>query len=215
MGRWSLLGALVFGGVFALFASFRIEVVDSTAARGLIAFFLFGFYCALVIFGTSDKKRSLSLPAQTLLGVTLSCAIAALFGGLLTKMGIYAMIRVFTLIFTPDEFILNVFIGIAIMTMITGALGTINKRSVRRMISYLIVCHIGYLIAGMGMYTELAFVGLIFYLIHDMIIKSNLFMITGVIQKIRQTIDMQRLGGLYQDYPKLSFLMAMKLEKRE
>src|SRR5690606_20063367 len=80
MGRWSLLGALVFGGVFALFASFRIEVVDSTAARGLIAFFLFGFYCALVIFSTSDKKRSLSLPAQTLLGVTLSCAIAALFG---------------------------------------------------------------------------------------------------------------------------------------
>lgn len=138
-------------------------------------------------------------------------AIAALFGGLLTKMGIYAMIRVFTLIFTPDEFILNVFIGIAIMTMITGALGTINKRSVRRMISYLIVCHIGYLIAGMGMYTELAFVGLIFYLIHDMIIKSNLFMITGVIQKIRQTIDMQRLGGLYQDYPKLSFLMAISL----
>lgn len=138
-------------------------------------------------------------------------AIAAIFGGLLTKMGIYAMIRVFTLIFKPDEFILNVFIGIAIMTMITGALGTINKRSIRRMMSYLIVCHIGYLIAGMGLYTELAFVGLIFYLIHDMIIKSNLFMITGVIQKIRETIDLQRLGGLYKDYPKLSFIIALAL----
>lgn len=138
-------------------------------------------------------------------------AIAAIFGGLLTKMGIYAMIRVFTLVFHPDDFTLNVFIGIAIMTLITGALGTVNKRSVRRMISYLIVCHIGYLIAGIGLYTQLAFVGVIFYLIHDVIVKSNVLMITGVIQKIRGTIDMQRLGGLYKDYPKLSFIFGIAL----
>jgi multicomponent Na+:H+ antiporter subunit D len=138
-------------------------------------------------------------------------AIAALFGGLLTKMGVYAMIRVFTLIFRPDDFTLNVFVVIAIMTLVTGALGTINKRSVRRMLSYLIVCHIGYMIAGIGIYTELAFVGVIFYLIHDVIVKSNLLMITGIIQKIRETIDMQRLGGLYKDYPKLSFIIAIAM----
>jgi len=138
-------------------------------------------------------------------------AIAAIFGGLLTKMGIYAMIRVFTLIFQPDEFIRNVFIVIAIMTMITGALGAINKRSIRRLISYLIVCHIGYLMAGLGIYTELAMVGVIFYLIHDVIVKSNLLMITGIIQKIRKTIDMTRLGGLGKDYPKLSLVIAIAL----
>ncbi|MFA7444338.1 MAG: proton-conducting transporter membrane subunit [Flavobacteriaceae bacterium] len=138
-------------------------------------------------------------------------AIAALFGGLLTKMGVYAMIRMFTLIFRPDDFTLNVFVVIAVMTLITGALGTINKRSVRRMLSYLIVCHIGYLVAGIGIYTELAFVGVIFYLIHDVIVKSNLLMITGIIQKIRETIDMQRLGGLYKDYPKLSFIIAIAM----
>ena len=80
MGRWSLLGALVFGGVFALFAAIRIDALESNSARGVIALFLFGFYCAIVIFGTADKNRSLSLPAQTLLGVTLACAIAALLG---------------------------------------------------------------------------------------------------------------------------------------
>ncbi len=138
-------------------------------------------------------------------------AIAAIFGGLLTKMGVYAMIRVFTLIFQPDEFIRNVFIVIAIMTMITGALGAINKRSIRRLISYLIVCHIGYLIGGLGLYTELAMVGVIFYLIHDVIVKSNLLMITGIIQKIRETIDMTRLGGLGKDYPRLSFVIAIAL----
>ncbi len=138
-------------------------------------------------------------------------AIAAIFGGLLTKMGIYAMIRIFTLIFQPDEFTRNVFIAIAVMTMITGALGAINKRSLRRLISYLIVCHIGYLIAGIGLYTELAMIGVIFYLIHDMLIKSNLLMITGLIQKIRETIDITRLGGLAKDYPKLSFVIAIAL----
>jgi hypothetical protein len=80
MNRWSLLGAILFGAVFALFAFWRVEAVDSHAVRGAVAFFLFGFYCAIVIFGTSDKKRSLSLSAQTLLGVALACAIAALFG---------------------------------------------------------------------------------------------------------------------------------------
>jgi multicomponent Na+:H+ antiporter subunit D len=138
-------------------------------------------------------------------------AIAAIFGGLLTKMGIYAMIRVFTLIFKPDDFTLRVFIVIAIMTMLTGALGAINKRSIRRLVSYLIVCHIGYLIAGIGLYTQLAFVGVIFYLIHDVIVKSNMLMMTGIIYKIRETTDMRRLGGLNKDYPKLSLLIALTL----
>jgi hypothetical protein len=80
MGRWSLLGALLFASVFALFAFWRSDVVDSHAIRGVIAFFLFGFYCAIVALGTSGKKRSLSLLAQTLLGVAFACAIAALFG---------------------------------------------------------------------------------------------------------------------------------------
>lgn len=121
------------------------------------------------------------------------------------------MFRVFTIVFQPDDFVLGVFVVIAILTMISGALGAINKRNIRRILSYFIVCHIGYLIAGFGLYTELAFVGVIFYLIHDVIVKSNLFMMSGLIQKIRETQDINRLGGLYKDYPKLSILFAVIL----
>ncbi|WP_010251422.1 proton-conducting transporter transmembrane domain-containing protein [Myroides injenensis] len=138
-------------------------------------------------------------------------SIGAIFGGLLTKMGVYSMIRVFTIIFVPDTFMLQVFTVIAILTMISGALGLMNKRNIRRILSYFIVCHIGYLIAGIGLYTELAFVGVIFYLIHDVIIKSNFFMMNGLIQKIRLTQDIYRLGGLYKDYPKLSIVFAIIL----
>lgn len=138
-------------------------------------------------------------------------AIAAIFSGLLTKMGIYALIRVFTLIFQPDDFTKKVFIAIAIMTMITGSLGSINKKSVRRLISYLIICHIGYLMAGIGLYTELALTGVIFYLIHDVIVKSNFLMITGLFQKIRGSVDMTRLGGFYKDYPRTSFVICIAI----
>lgn len=136
-------------------------------------------------------------------------AIAAIFGGLLTKMGVYAIIRMFTLIFEIDDFISSTFIYLAIATMITGALGTINKKNIRRIFSYLIVCHIGFLIAGLGLGTELALMGVIMYLIHDIIIKSNLFLVSGVIYKIRGSLDMGRLGGIYKDHPKLSLLFAI------
>lgn len=138
-------------------------------------------------------------------------AIGAVFGGLLTKLGIYSMIRVFTVVFVPDDFMLQVFVVIAILTMISGALGVINKRNIRRILSYFIVCHIGYLIAGIGIYTELAFVGVVFYLIHDVIVKSNFFMMNGLIQKIRESQDIYRLGGFYKDYPKLSIVFAIIL----
>ncbi len=140
---------------------------------------------------------------------TPPAAIAATFGGLLTKMGIYAMLRTFTLIFIPDPFMQNVLITCAILTMFTGAMGALNKTSIRRMFSYLIVCHIGYLIGGLGLHSQVALTGVIFYLIHDIVIKTNLFLSSGLIHKIRGSTDIRRLGGLYADYPKLSLLMAI------
>lgn len=138
-------------------------------------------------------------------------AIAAVFGGLLTKMGVYAMFRIFTLIFVPDAFTLSVFVVIALLTMVTGAFGTINKKSIRRIFSYLIVCHIGYLIAGLGLYTKAALIGALFYIVHDIVVKSNLFLVSGVIYKVRGSTDIRRLGGFYKDYPKMSLLMAIVL----
>jgi len=138
-------------------------------------------------------------------------AIAAIFGGLLTKMGIYALFRIFTLIFVPNEFLINLFSFIAVATLITGSLGAIVKRDVRRLFSYLIVCHIGFMIAGLGLYSEIALTGAIFYLFHDIIVKSNLFMVSGIIYRMQGTMKMAKLGGLHSTYPRLSVLMAIVL----
>lgn len=79
MARWEILGILLFGSLFALFAFFRVEALDSTAVKGVVAAFLFGTYCGIVMYGTHERKRSLSLAAQTVLGVALALTLAALF----------------------------------------------------------------------------------------------------------------------------------------
>lgn len=138
-------------------------------------------------------------------------AIAAIFGGLLTKVGVYALYRTFTLIFIPDEFLKNMFIVMAILTILTGAFGAAIKQNIRRLFSYLIVCHIGFMIGGLGLFNEVAIMGAVFYLIHDIMVKTNLFMVSGLIRSIGGTVNMDKLGGFYAEWPKLSLLMAVVL----
>ncbi len=104
MNRWTILGVIFFGGLFALFAFWRVEVLDSSAVKGITAAFLFGSYFAIVAFGTAEKKRSLSLAAQTVLGVALALAIAALFNA--SSEG-FALAAVLGLIlgFTADKWV--------------------------------------------------------------------------------------------------------------
>lgn len=138
-------------------------------------------------------------------------AIGAIFAGLLTKVGIYALLRVFSLMFIADEFMSNLLIIIAALSMLTGGVGALVQNNLRKAFSYLIVCHIGFMIAGLGMYSELALLGAVFYLIHDIIAKTALFMMSGVILKMRGTSLISRLGGVYQEYPKMSIVMGVVL----
>ena len=138
-------------------------------------------------------------------------AVSAIFGGLLTKVGVYALIRVFTLIFVGDVFLDQILLVLAIFTLFSGALGALVQNNIRKVFSYLIICHIGYMIIGLGMYTEVAIAGAIFYLIHDIMIKTNLYMVSGLIYRIKGSNSMRALGGFYANYPKLSLLIFIPL----
>ena len=182
----------------------KIPLVDNQSIVNMTAtFFLIGFGIKSAVF-----PLYFWLPSSY---HTPPSAVAAIFGGLLTKVGMYAMFRVFTLIFTPDDFLKTVFIGIGIMTILTGVFGAVIKTNIRRLFSYLIICHIGFIVGGLGLYTHLAFMGAIFYLIHDIIIKTNLFLISGLIRQLRGTMDMERVGCLYNQYPKISLMIAVVL----
>ncbi len=182
----------------------KVLLVENQSIVNLTAmFFLIGFGIKSALF-----PLYFWLPSSY---HTPPSAVAAVFGGLLTKVGIYALFRVFTLIFIPNEFIKTVFMGIGIMTILTGAFGALIKDNIRRLFSYLIVCHLGYVIGGLGLYTKVAFLGAIFYLIHDIVVKTNLFLITGLIRQLRGSMNLSKLGGIYAQYPKLSILIAIVL----
>lgn len=142
---------------------------------------------------------------------TPPAAIAAIFGGLLTKLGVYAMLRVFTLVFFEDPIIDTIMIVLAGLTIITGSLGAMVQTNVRKIFSYLIISHIGYMVIALGIHTELAVAGAVFYMIHDIVVKTNLFMVSGLLYRVQGTHHIDRLGGFYQHYPRLSLLMAIPL----
>jgi multicomponent Na+:H+ antiporter subunit D len=138
-------------------------------------------------------------------------AVAATFGGLLTKVGIYALFRVFTLMFTPDDNLKTLLIVMAVFTILTGLFSALIKDNIRRLFSSLIVCHIGFMLGGLGMYTKVAMMGAVFYLFHDILVKTNMFLIAGLIRQLRGSMNMKILGGIYKEYPKISLLIAVVL----
>ncbi len=138
-------------------------------------------------------------------------AISAIFGGLLTKVGVYAMLRVFTLIFIPDDFLTTVITVMALLTILSGGFGALMQNNIRKVFSYLIICHIGFMLAGLGIYSTVAIAGAVFYLVHDIVVKTNLFLVSGVIFKFRGTYSMRLLGGFYKEQPLMSLFMAIPL----
>jgi multicomponent Na+:H+ antiporter subunit D len=137
-------------------------------------------------------------------------AVSALFAGLLTKVGVYTLLRTFTLLFVQDiAFTHTLILVLAAFTMIVGVLGAIVQNHLRGILSFHIISQIGYMILGLGLFTPLALAGSIFYIIHHIIVKTALFLISGVTGRITGTDELKNMGGLLTHYPWLSALFLL------
>jgi multicomponent Na+:H+ antiporter subunit D len=141
---------------------------------------------------------------------TPAFAVSAVFAGLLTKVGVYALIRVFTMIFTEDvAYTHTILLWVAGLTMVTGVLGAAAQNDMRKILSFHIVSQIGYMIMGLALYTPLAVAGAVFYLVHHIIVKANLFLIAGVASRAAGSTELGRIGGLYKSAPLLAVLFLV------
>ena len=141
---------------------------------------------------------------------TPAFSTSAVFAGLLTKVGVYAMIRMFTLVFVGDiSFTHEILLWVACFTMVTGVLGAAAQNDIRKILSFHIVSQIGYMILGLALMTPLAIMGAVFYLVHHIIVKANLFLVAGVVQKIAGSTELKKIGGLYAFAPLLAFLFLI------
>ncbi|NVD08674.1 Na+/H+ antiporter subunit D [Vibrio sp. JPW-9-11-11] len=180
----------------------KLPLVSVDMQRMLAALFLFAFAIKAALFPLFAW-----LPASY---HTLPSGVLALFAALLTKVGVYALMRMFSLVFPlPDMGLQPLLIGVAGLTMLTGVLGAASQFDVKKVLSFHIISQIGYMLMGLALYTPVALAGAIFYIIHHIIVKANLFLIGGLLERKMGSSHLSRLGGAYQTMPGLALLFII------
>jgi multicomponent Na+:H+ antiporter subunit D len=184
----------------------KFSTLDKAQTNGVVTTLAMLF---LVAFGIKAAAFPLFfwLPASY---HTPPVAITALFSGLLTKVGAYALIRLFTLVFIHDIALTHtLMLVIAGATMITGVLGAVAQYEMRRLLSFHIISQIGYLLMGLGLYSPLALAGAVFFIFHVSVAKTALFLVSGVAERIGGSFELKDLGGLYRSHPGLAILFLI------
>lgn len=129
-------------------------------------------------------------------------AVRAMFAALLTKVGLYAIIRTFTLIFVQDTFLTHTLIGwMGAATMILGCIGALAYNDINRIFNFNIVISVGFIAFGLSVATEDSLNGVVFYLLHDMIGKGMLFMLGGIMITVAGSDKLKDMGGMLRRYP--------------
>jgi multicomponent Na+:H+ antiporter subunit D len=130
---------------------------------------------------------------------TPNVVVSAVFAGLLTKVGVYALIRIFVLIMPQSrDFMSDVISLVAIATLLTGAIGALAQSEVRRLLGYIVIAGIGSMLAGVAVGSVEAVSGAIFYAVHSIIVMTALYMASGIMYMMGGSYDLRKLGGLYQ-----------------
>ena len=143
-------------------------------------------------------------------------AVAALFAGLLTKVGVYALLRTVPLLFGAVDGIYTLLLWTAVATMLAGVAGAVAQFHVRRVLGFHIVSQIGYMVLGLGLLASpepavrrLAIAAAVFYIAHHIVVKTNLYLLGGVIRRLGGTEELKPLGGLARATPWLAVLFAV------
>jgi multicomponent Na+:H+ antiporter subunit D len=141
---------------------------------------------------------------------TAAAPVTAVFAGLLTKIGVYAIIRTQTSLFPPETRPGTLLLVVAGLTMVVGVLGAVTQTDMKRLLSFHIVSQIGYMIMGIGLFTVAGLAGAIVFIVHQIVVKASLFLVAGLVEERAGTDSLGRLGGLARSEPVVAglFLVA-------
>ncbi|WP_046470033.1 monovalent cation/H+ antiporter subunit D family protein [Allosalinactinospora lopnorensis] len=134
-----------------------------------------------------------------------SPAIAAIFSGLHTKVGIYAIYRLYALVYDGDERFLGFAVLFMCLTMAFGAMSAVGEDTIRSVLAFNMVSGIGYILLGVALFGPLGLAAGIFYLLHHMVVKTSLFLSAGAVEVRYGTQRLDELGGLAGREPLLAF----------
>ena len=141
---------------------------------------------------------------------TAPAPVTAVFAGLLTKVGVYAIIRTQTQLF-PDSSVDTLLLVVAGLTLLVGILGAISQSDIKRLLSFTLISHIGYMIFGIGMANAAGFAATIFYITHHIIVQTTLFLAVGLLERQGGTTSLSGLGGMLRTAPVIAILFFIPM----
>ncbi len=136
---------------------------------------------------------------------TAPAPVTAVFAGLLTKVGVYSIIRTETLLF-PGGSLNTLLAVVAVLALLVGILGALAQADIKRMLSFILISHIGYMIWGIALGNQLGMTTVVFYLVHHIVIQTGLFLVVGLMERRGGSANVERLGGLAKIAPWLAVL---------
>ena len=139
---------------------------------------------------------------------TAPAPVTAVFAGLLTKVGVYAIIRTHSLLF-PGGGLDPLLLVAALLTMLIGILGAIAQSDIKRLLSFTLVSHIGFMVFGIALSSQLGMSGAIYYVAHHIVVQTTLFLVVGLIERQAGASTVRRLGGLAAASPLLAFVFII------
>ncbi|HEU4866429.1 MAG TPA: Na+/H+ antiporter subunit D [Actinomycetota bacterium] len=140
---------------------------------------------------------------------TAPSPITAIFAGLLTKVGVYAIVRTQLLLFSEDSRPATLLLAVAAATMVVGVLGAIAQDDIRRILSFTIVSQIGYMVMGLGFFTIAGVAAVVFSMVHHIIVKTALFLVSGLVDHSSGSSRLSQIGGLVRTQPFLAVLFLL------
>lgn len=130
---------------------------------------------------------------------TPAAATSAYFAAVLTKVGVYALLRVATLMFPGLEMLQNAVLVLAAATMLFGAFGVITRQRWRHAMAMANVASIGYILFGGVLGTLDGLTAAVYYIAHSVLLIFALFVIAAIAERIAGSD--YRIEGHLSRYP--------------
>lgn len=178
------------------------RAANPTLMGSIAALFLVAFGCKAAVFPLNGW-----LPASY---HAPPAAVSALLGGLLTKVGVYAMLRTLVLLLPAScDLLQPVLVAIAGATLLLAPLGAIAETNLRRAIGYLLIGGVGATVAGIALPVAAGIGGAIAYIVHALLTMTALYLVAGLIERRTGESDTRHMGGLYAANAPLSALFLL------
>ena len=141
-----------------------------------------------------------------------SAAVMGLFSGLHTKVAVYALYRIYVVVFDLDQRWAWTIIIFCVVSMLVGSFAGLAEHAMRRIIAYQMVTGMPYIVVMLAFSADdptRAVAAGIVYMVHHMITVGSLVLTAGAIEETYGTDLLSRLDGLARRDPLVAAVFAM------